>query len=511
MTFHSILFEREEDHPPEEPAEAPAFFADLNLDQVIAALTRGKQAYQLPPLFALPLHRIDAILYRQEVMRDLENPRIFAVIQVFADNMATMRIYLTQAEKFYYQRQKERWFLDAVTRYGQAVQDLLHDLTDVEPQSRGLRAFRAYLADYTGSEPFTSLLAETQEIEEALAGIHYDILIKGLTVKVRAHEAEEDYSAEITQTFEKFREGAVKTYLVKLTDWPEMDHVEAQILDLVARLYPHIFARLRDYCTRHRHYLDQTIAAFDREIQFFVAYLEYLAPLKDKGLPFCYPRLSLTEKEEEVREGFDLALATTLTAERAPVVRNDFSLRGQERIIVVTGPNQGGKTTFARAFGQIHFLASMGCPVPGRMARLFLCDQILTHFEKEEDLVTLRGKLQDDLVRIDAMLKQSTASSLLILNEIFTSTTVNDALFLSKKILETVSQQDTFCVCVTFLDELATLNEKVVSMVSTIVPDNPTLRTYKLVRKPADGLAYAIAIAEKYRLTYEQIKERIPS
>ena len=172
------------------------------------------------------------------------------------------------------------------------------------------------------------------------------------------------------------------------------------------------------------------------------------------------------------------------------------------------GANQGGKTTFARMFGQLHFLASLGLPVPGRRARLVLPDRIFSHFEREERLESLRGKLDDELVRVRDMLAQATGRSVLVMNESFSSTSLADSLFIGTEVLGQVSDLGVLCVYVTFVDELASLNEATVSMVADVVPEDPDVRTYKLTRRPADGRAYAMALARKYGLTYASLTRR---
>ncbi|MBI2852612.1 MAG: DNA mismatch repair protein MutS [Chloroflexi bacterium] len=508
MSFESILFERPEDRPMKKP-ELPGFFADLNLDQIAEAVTLGKEEYNLRPFFWSALKRIGAIEYRHEVMQELERQEPARIIAAFAQRMHTMRDCLARSERLSYQLQKQRWFLDAVDAYCHAVSSLYRDLSAADLKSRGFLAFREYLRDYVKSEPFTSFAAETQRVGANLAGVDYCVHIKGKNFTVRKRESKGDYSAEVEKTFERFKQGGARDYRITFSEPADMNDMEAVILEAVAQLYPEVFEELYDFCEKNVDFLDKKIADFDREIQFYVAYLEFINSIKAAGLKLCYPEVSETNKEISQLEGFDLALANKLIPEGRPTVCNDFFMKGKERIFVVSGPNQGGKTTFARIFGQSHYLANLGCPVPGKEAKLFLFDRLFTHFEKEETVEDLRSKLEDDLTRIHGILDEATSRSIVIANEILTSTTLKDAVFLSKKVMESLSQLDLLCVWVTFVEELASYSDKAVSMVSMVAPQNPSLRTYKIVRRPPYGLSYAAAIAEKYGLTYKSLKERI--
>ncbi len=511
MSFPSILFARPEDFVNDRQLDEADFFTDLNLDQIVAAVTAGRDEYNLKPFFYFPLNRTDDIEYRHEVMQDLESATLFERVKSFTQKMRAMREQLVQADDLVHRHQKEAWFLDAVEIYCDAVNCFADDLSNEAVKSRGFLAFHKYLANYVQSDGFTALLAETKKIRADLAAAKYCVLLKGDSFKVRKYELESDYSAEVEETFEKFKRGAVKDYRVEFPWWPQMNHIELKILDFVARLYPETFSNLDSFRSDKDNFVDEAISAFDREIQFYIAFIEHTATLKRAGLKFCYPRVANDSKEVYDYDGYDLALAHKLVGEGSSIVCNDFHLKDAERIIVVTGPNQGGKTTFARTFAQLHYLAALGCPIPGREARLFLFDRLFTHFGREEDIKNQRGKLEDDLVRINSILEQATSNSIIVLNEIFTSTTLQDAIFLSRKVMEKITEYDSLCVWVTFIDELAFFNEQTVSMISTVVPENPAQRTFKILRRPAHGHSYAISIAEKYRLTYESLKERIQS
>ncbi len=507
-SFGSILFP-DGASIPTPVTDAPEHFRDLNLDQIVASVTAGREEYDLAAFFQTPLAEEVSIRYRQAVMRDLDVAANTVVFTAFAKAMRTMREQRQQAAKLYYEQQKRRWLLHAAQTYCDAVEALRKGMIPLALTSSGLTGLRDFIIAYADSPGFQRLRGRVAQLVADLATIRYNVVIGDGGFRVFLYDGEADYSADVAETFAKFRQGDARDYRVRFHDAKEMNHIEAKILEFVALLQPEIFGRLARFAADDADFAHNDLVRFDREVQFYFAYLEHVAVLRRAGLSFCLPEIAVGTKEIHDEDGFDLALAAKLVTANRPVVTNSFRLSGKERIIVISGPNQGGKTTLARSFGQMHHLAAIGCPVPGTSARLFLFDAVYTHFEREENLQNLRGKLQDDLMRIHAILSRATPRSIVIMNEIFNSTALRDAVFLGHKVIERIIDLDLLCVCVTFLEELTAMSDSIVSMVSTVNPVQPAERTFRVIRRPADGNAYASSIAEKYHLTRAWLSRRL--
>jgi DNA mismatch repair protein MutS len=506
VRFGSILFANPAVADGIEDLGPPQCFSDLLLSKVIGAVTLDEQ---LMKFFYLALHDVSAIHYRHEVFADLERDRIRQAIERFVAGMCTMHERLDRASRLWHRLQQQGWFVSAVEAFCDTVATLRDELAAARPSSRGLRDFAGYVAAYVASDLFRALDTETRRVQTELHKVRYTVHIEGLKIHVDRYEGESDHSRDIAAAFERFAAEAVRDYHVRMTESPNMNHVEEQILERVAKLFPEPFRQLDAFCTEYRDYLDTTISRFEHEVKFYVSYLAFVRRLTDEGLAFCYPTITDDPGAIGADSAFDAALAIKAAKGHDTVVRNDFHLSGAERIFVITGPNQGGKTTLARTIGQIAYLGTLGCPVPARRATLTLPDEIYTHFERQETLATLHGKLDDELLRIHEILSAATAASIVVMNESFSSTTVSDSVLIGAEVLDRIIGLGCVAVYVTFLDELANLDPVCVSMVGEVQRNDPTKRTFKFTRRRADGRAYAAALAEKYGLTRDAVVQRI--
>jgi DNA mismatch repair protein MutS len=487
----------------------PASFTDLNLDQIVAAATAGREPYDLARIFNEPLPSADAIAYRQAVFRDLEAPELKASFETFGDSMHRSRDALEQAAKQRHVAQKRRWTADALLTYCRGVTAFVEALIALKPSSGAVSALADYGADYVASEAFTAMRDRAEALDGQLAQLRATILIQGLDVRVTPYAEGPDYGGAIVQDFSRFAQGNGEEFTFPAEGSGGLNMIEERILDHIAQAFPETFGELAAIAQAYGvGFIDPVIEQIDREAQFYLGWRGLIDPIAKAGHSFCYPEVT-TDTQVVASDAFDLALAHVLAKRGEALVHNGFHLDDGERIIIVSGPNQGGKTTFARMFGQLHHLAALGLPVPGTAARLRLFDVIFTHFERREVSATADGKLQDELVRVHAILEAATSDSIVVLNELFASTTFRDASLLSHRIAKQLLARGVIGVWVSFLDGLSEVDPALVSMVSQVDPEDPARRTFKVERRAADGLAYARAIAHKYRLTRAQIDDRL--
>lgn len=488
--------------------DPPDHFRDLGLDLVVRELVKGREGFGLEELFYSPPEHLEDAVYRQSVFADLEDEVLLGAIKRFSDTMRIVLAMVGEAEEHMYEYQREGVFVGAVLTYCRAVEGLLEALLSRKPASEGLCGLAEYLGSYVSSERFRSLRFRAEAVAKELCSTSFCMTIKNGTITVYRCEGDaEDYAVEVERLFERFAEGGVKDeFGWRLTK--VRGHVEAAVLAMAAKLFPHTFGHLVEFYRANRNFLDEVVVRFYREVQFYLAYLDYIAPLRALGLKFCLPQLTLGGGGYNCYGGFDIALASKLAREGGRPVANDFELVGDERIVVVTGPNSGGKTTFARMVGQLHYLAKLGVPVPGTQAKLLFCDNIYTHFPTREDVENLKSKLEGDLLKIRRILERATPRSLIVINEMLGSTSVADAAKIGRRIIGKIRALGSLCVFVTFVHELATL-EGVVSYVAQVDPRDLETRTFRVVRAAPTGLAHALSLAKKHRLTYEDISERI--
>ena len=266
-------------------------------------------------------------------------------------------------------------------------------------------------------------------------------------------------------------------------------------------------------------------------IIFYVQAVELARKMEALGLPVCLPEIAPSaERLCEIEDNYNIQLALHLSSQMpeknlsGQVVTNEVSLGSRGRIVILTGPNQGGKTTYMQAVGQAQVMAQAGLFVPGRRARISPVDGLYTHYPVEERLELGTGRFGDEARRIRTIFEQVTRYSLVLLNESLSTTNMTESLYLAQDIVRALRQIGLRAIFTTHLHELAATvqdlnmdtpgDSLVVSMVAsyeegqaeqTDVAAGDGSYSYRIVLGPPLGRSYADRIAARYGISLEQL------
>lgn len=188
------------------------------------------------------------------------------------------------------------------------------------------------------------------------------------------------------------------------------------------------------------------------ELAFYLGCLRLRSELSRLGAPVCVPEpVPLEELAFSGAGLYDVCLALQMGS---AVVGNDVCADGVS-FVVVTGANQGGKSTFLRSVGVAHLMMQCGMFVGARSLRASTCARVLTHYKREEDASMTSGKFDEELARMRSLVKALVPGSLVLSNESFASTNEQEGSEVGRKVFRALVESGVRVFAVTHMYDMA--------------------------------------------------------
>lgn len=188
------------------------------------------------------------------------------------------------------------------------------------------------------------------------------------------------------------------------------------------------------------------------ELAFYVGCLNLSAQLAQLREPTAFPVAAAAhERQHSFEELYDICLALTM---KQKVVGNTVSADGKE-LVIVTGANQGGKSTFLRSIGLAQLMMQCGLFVPARSFSANVCAGLFSHFKREEDVTMESGKWDEELQRMSWIVDQLQPDAMLLFNESFAATNEREGSEIARQIVRALLDEGVKVFFVTHLYDFA--------------------------------------------------------
>lgn len=225
--------------------------------------------------------------------------------------------------------------------------------------------------------------------------------------------------------------------------------------------------------------------------------LDVLTNLAERGesLHYVAPTFSLN-RSINIKQGRHPVVENVL---KAPFIANPVFLNEQRHLLIVTGPNMGGKSTYMRQIALITLMAHIGSFVPAESAEIGVIDRIFTRIGASDDLASGRSTFMVEMTEMANILHQATANSLVLIDEIGRGTSTYDGLSLAWACAEWLAQKtQSLTLFATHYFELTSLPEQLKGVANVHLDAREHNENIVFIHSVQDGAAsksYGLAVA----------------
>lgn len=422
---------------------------DLELDTLFGAMAGGDEFLSevvRRTVLAGMVHEIDTILYRQGILRDcLQNPSIVREIYTIVTEAVKgqKKIYFGlfadhPSSILYRSIQVLRFYIDALRKI-RSIADAHAD----KFESEGFQRFFTMIKEELSDEYFAEVerhLKELQFRDGVLISAKLGNGNKGIEYTLRRSQGRKRGWLDRL----RLRDTRVCAFTIDERDESGIRAL-ADLRDRGINVAANALAQSAEHILAF-------LTMVRLELAFYIGCLNLHTCLIRKGEPICFPQpVDPDERRCSFRGLYDVCLALRFDQR---VVGNDGDL-DKKNLVIITGANQGGKSTFLRSIGLAQLMMQCGMFVGAESFCASVCLGVFTHFKREEDANMRSGKFDEELKRMSEIVDRIRPGSLLLLNESFAATNEREGSEVARQISQALVEAGVRILFVTHFYELA--------------------------------------------------------
>jgi len=430
------------------PPNEQALTQDLELNTLFKAMAQGDQfLYEVAKKAVLSgLNHPEAIHYRQNILRDC-----------IKNSFIVRDIYDIAVEAI--ENKKNHWY-GIFSKYPASI---LHNSIEMLQMSVGmlkkLRIIADEHADKFESEGFTAFFAMLDKeldddffisVQNHLKELKFR---NGVLISAELGNGNEGADYKLRKSHGKNRGWMKRIFAAKPPVYTfyiaDRDIGGAKALSELKDKGINLVANALAQSSDH---IESFFNLLRAELAFYVGCLNLHGQLTQMGEPISFPLPVVSSERRHSFNGlYDVCLALIM---KQKIVGNDVNADDKE-IVIVTGANQGGKSTFLRSIGLAQLMMQCGMFVPAESFSANVCAGLFTHYKRKEDVTMKSGKLAEELSRMSEIVDNVTSHSMLLFNESFAATNEREGSEIAGQIIYALLEKRIKVFFVTHLYEFA--------------------------------------------------------